>query len=156
MDTQKNFLNFDRLFNKILKLYKDARDEWLDDRNRGFLLDNVSDDFLEERAFESAIEINVDMGEYLNSKDHKIWGCFNNIDYDYPHHINGVFERDTRLVNAMIERVNAGEQSEQADADRNWLVDWFWETNGTFGLRYNLNCWIADLLCEFENEEEAI
>ena len=80
----------------------------------------------------------------------------NNEDYDYPHHINGVVEYDTPLVNAMIARLNAGEQSDQADADRDWLVDWFWETFGSWGLKYNFDSWIADLLYEFENEEVTV
>lgn len=153
---EKHFLNFDRLFNELLQLYKDARDEWLDDNNRDFLMNEVSDDFLEEMAWERATEFDRDMGKYLNMKDHKIWGNFNNIDYDYPHHINGVVEYDTPLANAMIERLNAGEQSEQADADRDWLVDWFWETFGSWGLKYNFDSWIADLLYEFENEEVTV
>ena len=153
---EKHFLNFDRLFNELQQLYKDARDEWLDDNNRDFLMSEVSDDFLEEMAWERAIEFDRDMGKYLNSKDHKIWGNFNNIDYDYPHHTNGVVEYDTPLVNAMIERLNAGEQSEQADADRDWLVDWFWETFGSWGLQYNFNSWVSELLYEFENKEEIL
>lgn len=153
---EKHFLNFDRLFNELLQLYKDARDEWLDDNNRDFLMNEVSDDFLEEMAWERATEFDRDMGKYLNMKDHKIWGNFNNIDYDYPHNINGVVEYDTPLVNAMIARLNAGEQSDQADADRDWLVDWFWETFGSWGLKYNFDSWIADLLYEFENEEVTV
>ena len=153
---EKHFLNFDRLYDELLQLYKDARDGWLDDNNRDFLLDEASDDCLEEMAWERATEFDRDMGKYLNMKDHKIWGNFNNIDYDYPHHINGVVEYDTPLVNAMIARLNAGEQSEQADADRDWLVDWFWETFGSWGLKYNFDSWIADLLYEFENEEETV
>lgn len=153
---EKHFLNFDRLFNELLQLYKDARDEWLDDNNRDFLMNEVSDDFLEEMAWERAVEFDRDMGKYLNMKDHKIWGNFNNIDYDYPHHINEVVEYDTPLANAMIARLNAGEQSDQADADRDWLVDWFWETFGSWGLKYNFDSWIADLLYEFENEEVTV
>ena len=156
MNTQKHFLNFDRLFNELLELYKDARDEWLDDDNHDFLMNEVSDDFLEEMAWERAVEFDRDMGKYLNMKDHKIWGNINNIDYDYPYHINGVVEYDTPLVNAMIARLNTGEQSEQADADRDWLVNWFWDTFGSWGLQYNFNEWVSELLYEFENKEEII
>lgn len=153
---EKHFLNFDRLFNELLQLYKDARDKWLDDNNRDFLMNEVSDDFLEEMTWKKAVELDRDMGKYLNMKDHKICGNFNNVDYDYPYHINGKVEYDTPLVNAMIARLNAGEQSEQADADRDWLVDWFWETFGSWGLTYNFDSWVADLLYEFENEEEIL
>ena len=154
---EKNFLNIDRLRDEILELYKGVRDEFVDDSNREYLLNTISDEYLEESAWERAIEFNRDMGKYLNMKDHKIDGNFNNIDYDYPHHINGEFGYDEPLVNAMIERLNSGEQSKQADADRDWLVDWFWETFGTFGLTYNFSEYISELLYEFDNkEEEAI
>ena len=151
---EKNFLNIDRLRDEILELYKGVRDEFVDDSNREYLLNTISDEYLEESAWERAIEFNRDMGKYLNMKDHKIDGNFNNIDYDYPHHINGEFGYDEPLVNAMVERLNSGEQSEQADADRDWLVDWFWETFGTFGLTYNFSEYISELLYEFENKEE--
>ena len=151
---EKNFLNIDRLRDEILELYKGVRDEFVDDSNREYLLNTISDEYLEESAWERVIEFNRDMGKYLNMKDHKIDGNFNNIDYDYPHHINGEFRYDEPLVNAMIERLNSGEQSEQADADRDWLVDWFWETFGTFGLTYNFSEYISELLYEFENKEE--
>ena len=154
---EKNFLNIDRLRDEILELYKGVRDEFMNDSNREYLLDTISDEYLEESAWERAIEFNRDMGKYLNMKDHKIDGNFNNIDYNYPHHINGEFGYDEPLVNAMIERLNSGEQSKQADADRDWLVDWFWETFGTFGLAYNFSEYISELLYEFDNkEEEAI
>lgn len=151
---EKNFLNFDRLFNELVELYKGVRDEFMNDSNSDYLLDMVSDDFIEETAMEKAIEFNRDMGKYLNMKDHKIDGNFSNIDYDYPHHINGEFEYDSQLVDAMIARLNSGEKSEQADADRDWLVDWFWETFGTFGLTYNFSEYISELLYEFEQEKE--
>lgn len=151
---EKNFLNFDRLFNELVELYKGVRDEFMNDSNSDYLLDMVSDDFIEETAIEKAIEFNRDMGKYLNMKDHKIDGNFNNIDYDYPHHINGEFGYDSQLVDAMIARLNSGEKSEQADADRDWLVDWFWETFGTFGLTYNFSEYISELLYEFEQEKE--
>lgn len=151
---EKNFLNIDRLRDEILELYKGVRDEFMDDSNREYLLNTISDEYLEESAWERAIEFNRDMGKYLNMKDHKIDGNFNNIDYDYPHHTNGEFGYDEPLVNAMIERLNSGEQSKQADADRDWLVDWFWETFGTFGLTYNFSEYISELLYEFDNKEE--
>lgn len=153
---KKHFLNFERLYAEIFELNKSNRDQWITDANRDFLLSEVSDDFLDEMAFALAEKFDSDMGKYLNQKDHKICGNFNNIDYDYPHHIHGEFRYDTPLVDAMIARLNAGEESEQADADRDWLVDWFWETFGTRGLTYNLDTWIGDILYEFENKEEAM
>lgn len=153
---EKLYLNVDRLHNELLAIYKKERDGWIDEWNREFLMREFSDDILEDLAVEIAHRFNADMCKYLNMKDHKIIGNFNNIDYDYPAHINGVTGYNSSLVNAMISRLNAGEQSEQADADRDWLVDWFWETVGTQGVKRNFNNYIAERLYEFEHEEDEV
>lgn len=153
---EKLYLNVSRLQGELLAIYKEERDGWIDEWNREFLMCEFSDESLEELAVEKAYDFNDNMRKYLNMPNHKIDGNFNNIDYDYPCHINGNVEYDYPLVNAMIVRLNAGEQSEQADADRDWLVDWFWETFGSWGIRYNFSDCIADRLYEFEHEEDEI
>lgn len=150
---EKLYLNVDRLYKELLAIYKEERDGWLEEGNRDFLIDELSDDTLEELAMGKAYEINNDMRKYLNRSDHAIMGNFNNIDYDYPKHINGQFGYDRMLVNAMIARLNSGEVSEQADADRNWLVDWFWETCGSIGIRRNFGDYVSVLLTVFEKQE---
>lgn len=153
---EKLYLNVNRLQGELLAIYKEERDGWIDEWNREFLMCEFSDENLEELAVEKAHEFNDDMRKYLNMSDHKIVGNFNNIDYDYPAHINGVIGYDSSLVNAMIVRLNAGEQSEQANADRDWLVDWFWETFGSWNIRYNFTDCIAERLYEFEHGEDEI
>lgn len=153
---EKLYLNVNRLQGELLTLYKEVLDKYLTDDNRDFLMSELSDEYLEDMAYDKAYEINRDMGIYLNGKDHKIFGNINNVDYDYPAHINGKVEYNASLVNAMIARLNSGEESEQADADRNWLVDWFWSTFGTFGIQYNFGEYVGALLDEFENEDEKV
>lgn len=153
---QKLYLNVSRLQGELLAIYKEERDGWVDEWNREFLMREFSDESLEELAMKKAYEFNEDMRKYLNMSNHKIDGNFNNIDYDYPAHINGVIGYNSSLVNAMIARLNAGEQSEQANADRDWLVDWFWETFGSWNLRYNFTDYIAEKLYEFEHGEDEI
>ena len=153
---EKLYLNVSRLQGELLAIYKEECDGWIDEWNREFLMYEFSDESLEELAVEKAHEFNEDMRKYLNMSSHKIDGNFNNIDYDYPAHVNGEIKYDRPLVDAMIARLNAGEQSKQADADRDWLVDWFWETFGSWGIRYNFSDCIADRLYEFEHEEDEI
>lgn len=152
METEKKYLNVDRLANDLLSIYKECRDGFINDDNRSFLENEYSDEYLEEYAWLMTWQFNDNMKAYLNLKDHKIDGNFNNIDYDYPLHIYGKVEYNKPMVSAMIERLNNGEESEQADADRDWLVDWFWETFGTFGVKYNFDSAISEMLYEFENE----
>lgn len=153
---EKLYLNVDRLYKELLAIYKEERDGWLEESNRDFLMDEFSDETLKEWAMEKAHECNNDMRKYLNMNNHAIMGNFNNIDYDYPKHINGQFGYDRLLVNSMIARLNDGEQSEQADADRDWLVDWFWETFGSWGIRRNFNDCIAEVVYELEQKEDEV
>lgn len=49
----------------------------------------------------------------------------------------------------------AGEDSKQANEDRDFLVDWFFETFGTFGISYNFQSDISEALyVEFEKKED--
>lgn len=135
-------------------ILKDARESMIDDENKDFIMDEFSDEYLEERSNEMAWRFNSDMKEYLHSPDHRICGNFNNIDYDYPYHIYGEVTYDIPLVNSMITRLDVGEDSEQANEDRNFLVDWFFETFGTFGITYNFSDEIANKLYELESYRE--
>lgn len=117
-------------------------------------MENFSDKHLEDKSNEMAWQFNSDMKKYLHNPDHRICGNFNNIDYDYPYHIYGEVTYDTPLVNAMIARLDAGEDSEQANEDRNFLVDWFFETFGTHGISYNFQSDISEYLyMEFKNQQ---
>lgn len=146
---EKEYISIEKMAQRVLSILKDSRDGMLDDDNRDVIETEYSDDVLEERAWDMAYQTNNDMREYLHSKDHKIPGNFNNIDYDYPHHIKGEVEYDFPLVSAMIARLDNGEETEQAQADRDWLVDWFFETFGTFGISYNFETEMAEqVYCE--------
>jgi hypothetical protein len=54
----------------------------------------------------------------------------------------------------MIARLDAGEDSKQANEDRDFLVDWFFETFGTHGISYNFQSDISEYLyIEFETPQ---
>lgn len=98
---------------------------------------------------------NSDMGKYLNSSDHKISGNFNNIDYDYPSFREGDGPHyNQKLVDDMVNRLNNNDDSEQSQKDRDFLVDWFFETFGTFGITYNFDNYLGEII--YANEEEEI
>lgn len=153
-ETVKQYMNVDRLCDELYEILKGERDGFIEDDNRDFLMSEFSDEIIRDRTEEMAYQIDRDMGKYLNLPSHKIDGNFNNIDYDYPLHIYGVVEYNIPMVSAMIERLNNGEVSKQADADRDWLVDWFWETFGSFGIKYNFDTEISDRLYEHEHNED--
>lgn len=150
----KYYINVERLVKELLEICTEVRDQYKDDDVWRMIEDEYSDDYLEEYAWSQANAINSDMEAYLNMKDHHMAGNFNNIEYDYPKHITGNYHYDSELVNAMIARLNAGEKSEQADSDRDFLTDWFWDTFGSFGIRYNFSVEMSETAAIYENETE--
>lgn len=118
---EKKYINIDNMATRLCQILKDARESMVDDKNKDFIMENFSDEYLEDYSNVMAWQFNSDMKKYLHNPDHRICGNFNNIDYDYPYHIYGEVTYDTPLVNAMIARLDAGEDSEEPR----------WVNNGT-------------------------
>ena len=131
----------EEILNEVLNSYKEYP----------YLSDFVN---VEEYAENLVLSFNSDMGKYLNSSDHKILGNFNNIDYDYPafRECDGP-HYNKKLVDDMVNRLNNNDDSEQSQRDREFLVDWFFETFGTFGITYNFNDYLGEII--YANEEES-
>lgn len=147
MDTIKHYVNLNRLTEDLTQIYKDVRDDFASGKDCDFILDEYDDDWIDEYAFEVAVELNNDMKRYLNETDHGICGNFNNIDYDYPQQSIA-----TTSVQAMIDRLNDGDVSRQAEEDRDWLLDWFWKTFGSFAIEYNFKSFLSDAIYQYEQE----
>ena len=47
------------------------------------------------------------------------------------------------------------DDSEQSTKDRKWVVEWYFQTFGTFGIKYNFQDEISEFLCEIQNEDVA-
>lgn len=154
--TDKQYINIDRMVDRLFVIFKDARDglTYEDDDEQQFVMEEYSDDSLNERASGMAYEFNRDMGKYLNASSHKIDRNFNNIDYDYPAFRTGNVEYDFDMVNDMIARLNNQDMSEQSVKDRDFLVDWFFETFGTFGISYNFTNEISDACYQYQQEKK--
>ena len=150
---EKRYINIDNMAARLYQVLKDARESMIDDENKFFIMESFSDELLEEESYEMAWRFNSNMKEYLHNPDHRLCGNFNNIDYDYPYHIYGKVTYDVPLVNAMIARLDDNEDSKLANEDRNFLVDWLFETFGTWGISYNFQDEISETLyVEFENQ----
>lgn len=107
---------------------------------------SLDEDYIEEYTNDLVARFNRDMRKYLHMEDRKICGNFNNIEYDYPKMLydatdgqrgTDTFSYDSDLLNAMISRLDSGEDSAEADIDRKILTDWFFGTVGTWGICYN-------------------
>lgn len=151
----KDYIDVDAMHDALLEIFKEERDNYGDDEYRELLNSEFNDDRISEEAIELAFQINTDMKRYLHNKEHAILGNFNNIDYGYPKHINGEFEYDDDLVNDLIKRLDERDMSEQTKSDRLWLNDWFFDTFGMFGIRYNFKETMSAAIEEHQYEMET-
>lgn len=86
-------------------------------------------------------------------------GNFANIEEDYPAHITGTYwssEYDGddyfRLFPQMVARLDAAEDSEQANEDREYLEEWYFYAFGTFGIKYNFSNDLNEIAYMLEEE----
>ena len=148
----RDYIDIDAMHDTLIEIFKEERENYGDDEYRDVIESEFDDERLSEEAIELAFQINTDMKRYLHKKDHAIFGNFNNIDYDYPRHINGEFEYDDDLVKDLIKRLDERDMSERTKSDRLWLNDWFFYTFGTFGIRYNFDETMSAAIEEHERE----
>ena len=147
---EKKYINIDNMATRLCQILKDARESMVDDENKDFIMENFSDEYLEDYSNVMAWQFNSDMKKYLHNPDHRICG---NLTLVVDDRFNNKCTSCT-LVNAMIARLDAGEDSEQANEDRDFLADWFFETFGTWGISYNFQSNISEFLyMEFENQQ---
>lgn len=147
---QKEYMNVSALTDDLFELYKTERDEYREVENSEFFDEEWDDDTLRQYAFEKAVRLDSNMDTYLHMKDTHIDGNFNNIRWDYPR------ENEGETFEKMVARLDANEQSERAAKDRDYLNAWFWETFGTFGLKYNFNDLLSNELSEWQEEHDLI
>lgn len=151
----KDYIDVDAMYDTLFEIFKEERDNYGEDEYRDVIESEFDDDRLSEEAIELAFQINTDMERYLHKKDHAIPGNFNNIDYDYPHHVNGEFEYDDDLVNDLIKRLDERDMSDRTKSDRLWLNDWLFDTFGTFGIRCNFKELMSAAIEEHQYEMET-
>lgn len=143
------YIDFDGMIETIVELMTDEREGFGEnDFEKEIICNEYNDDFIQEIAFEMAAGFNRDMKKYLHLDNHKISGNFNNVEYDYSR------ENPGEKLSEMIYRLDSMEDSPRADKDRQWLTAWFWETFGTFGIKYNFGEQIADFIYSVHQDDE--
>lgn len=148
----KEYLDIQYLKQELFSLLTEARNNYGEDAMKEDIKSYYDDGYINEYCEELCDEFNDDMKHYLHNKDHSMAGNFNNIDYCYSKYRVGKYEHKRRLVDELTERLDAGDQSEQTKKDKHWLVDWFFETFGTFGIKYNFQTMMSEYLYNLEKE----
>ncbi len=155
----QDYINVAQFEDKIFGMYKAERESWRNAENSDFLDVEFDDETLREIAWCTTDEMNGSMKRYLHSGDYRMAGNFANVLDDYARYRTGTFDYldfghdvDRKLLDAMIERLDAGTDSPRANDDRVFLSGWIFTAFGTFGLMYNFGDMIADALYNHEKE----
>ena len=132
----------------IEELYRQCLENFDDAEDMEEYIADVFEKNIQSLAFEFTIEANREMKKYLHLPDQHMNGNFANLSIDYPKHRTGTFwlsEYDGpvaeyfNLYPQMVERLDAAEDSEQADKDREYLEEWYFEAFGTYNIQYNFS-----------------
>lgn len=101
---------------------------------------------IQSLAWVFTLETNRDMKKYLHMDNHNMDGNFADIENDYPAHITGTYWSSEYAGNdyfclfpQMVARLDAAEDSEQANEDRAYLEEWYFKAFGTYNIKYNFS-----------------
>lgn len=144
----KEYLPVEAMAEQLKSLFVESRDNYGDDKENEFLRYRFGDDFLEDYAFEFALEFNEDMRRYLHYDDQRMEGNFANVKRDYE-------DEKGKSFSDMVAKLDAGENSEEADEMRTYLLDWFFKAFGTWSIQYNFESdTLGECLYCFEKFQE--
>lgn len=58
---EKKYINIDNMATRLCQILKDARESMVDDKNKDFIMENFSDEYLEDYSNVMAWQFNSDM-----------------------------------------------------------------------------------------------
>ena len=157
-----DYIGVESFAKAIENLYR----ECLEDYDNAEEMEEYIADFygmnIQSLAREFTSKVNREMKKYLHEKDHHMIGNLANIEHDYPAHITGTYwslEYDGddyfRLFPQMVARLDSAEDSKQANEDRAYLMDWYFEAFGTDNIKSYFSSDLAEILYMMEKEYDA-
>lgn len=142
------------LYRECLENFDDAED--MEEYIADFYGKNI-----QSMAWDFTLEENREMKKYLHLPDQHMYGNFANLYNDYPRHVTGTFwatEYDGDdyydLYPAMVARLDAAEDSEQANEDRAYLEEWYFKAFGTYNIKYNFSNELEEVRSMMEEDYE--
>ena len=149
-------------FSKVIEnLYDECLENFDDaDELRVYIAD-VYEKNIQGMARDFTLEVNREMKKYLHLPDQRMNGNFANLYEDYPKHITGVwwasdYDGDDYydLYPQMVARLDAAEDSEQANEDRAYLEEWYFKAFGTYNIQYNFGNYLEEVHSMMEEDYE--
>ena len=144
----------ENLYNECLENFDDA------DELREYIAD-VCGKNIQSMAWEFTLEVNKEMKKYLHKDSQHMDGNFANLYNDDPRHVTGTFwatdydgDDYYDLYPAMVARLDAAEDSEQANKDREYLEEWYFKAFGTYNIKYNFGNYLEEVHSMMEEDYE--
>ena len=136
-------------FAKVIEnLYRECLENFDDAENLEEYIADVFEKNIQSLAREFTLEANREMKKYLHLPDQHMNGNFADLSMDYPKHRTGTFwvseyngpvAEYFNMYPQMVARLDAAEDSEQADKDREYLEEWYFNAFGTYNIQYNFS-----------------
>lgn len=134
-------------FAKVIEsLYRECLENFDDSDDLEEYIADLYGKNIQSLAWEFTLEANREMKKYLHLNDQRMDGIFANLYNDYPRHVTGTFwatdydgDDYYDLYPAMVARLDAAEDSEQANEDRAYLEEWYFKAFGTYNIKYNFS-----------------
>lgn len=158
-----DYIGIEEFAKSIEELYRECLDNFDNKEELEQYINDLYDDenHIHNLAWEFAHDVNRDMKKYLHMDSHRMDGNFADIENDYPKYRTGTcwptdYDGDDYfdLFPEMVKRLDAAEDSERANDDREYLSSWYFYAFGTFGIKYNFSNELQDLSYDLEREEE--
>ena len=147
-------------FAKVIEnLYRECLEEFDDAEDLEEYIADVFEKNIQSLAWEFTLKVNREMKKYLHLNAQHMNGNFADLSMDYPKHRTGVwwatdYDGDDYydLYPQMVARLDAAEDSEQADKDREYLEEWYFEAFGTYNIKYNFSNELEEIHSTIEED----
>ena len=143
-----DYIGVESFAKTIENLYRECLEEFDNAEDMEEYIADCCGKNIQNLAWDFTLEANREMKKYLHLPDQHMNGNFSDLSMDYPKHRTGTFwvsEYDGpvaeyfNLYPQMIARLDAAEDSEQANEDREYLEEWYFKAFGTYNIQYNFS-----------------
>ena len=141
-----DYIGVESFAKTIEGLYRECLENFDDAEDMEEYIADLYGKNIQSMAIEFTHEVNKEMKKYLHLDDQHMNGNFANLYNDYPRHVTGVFwasdydgEDYYDLYPQMVARLDAAEDSEQANKDRAYLEEFYFKAFGTYNIKYNFS-----------------
>lgn len=149
-------------FAKVIEnLYRECLENFDDAEDLEEYIADIFEKNIQSLAWEFTLKVNREMKKYLHLNDQRMNGNFADLSMDYPKHRTGVwwatdYDGDDYydLYPAMVARLDAAEDSEQANKDMEYLEEWYFRAFGTYNIKYNFGNYLEEVHSMMEEDYE--